>query len=208
MYRPAAYVQDDLEILHDMIRRRSFATITAVVNADVFLAYAPVVLDAGCGRKGTVRFHLARGNPLVRASGSRIRFSFLGPDAYVSPDWYGTEGLVPTWNYVAVEGTGIAHPLDGPSLRQLLIDLSAAHETRLLPKPPWTLDKVPQKRLDTLLAAISGFEVPLETLEGKFKLSQDKKAEDFEGVVAGLRATNEPGSLAVASAMRRSKAGS
>lgn len=202
MYRPAAYAMDDLAILRDLVRTRSFATIAGAVGSEVLFAYAPVVLDAGSGPKGGVRLHLARANPLAQIGGSRVRLSFLGPDSYVSPDWYKTEGLVPTWNYIAVEGAGVARALDRPALHRLLIDLSAVHETRLAPKTPWTTDKVPEQKLEALLEAIVGFEVPFETLEGKFKLSQDKRAEDFEGVVAALEASPEPGSRAVAAAMR------
>jgi transcriptional regulator len=155
------------------------------------------------GLKGAARFHLARANPLAEIDGQRIKLSFLGPDSYVSPDWYVTEGLVPTWNYIAVEGAGVARLLDRPALHQLLIELSALHEARLAPKPPCTLDKIPEKRLEALLGAIVGFEVRFDTLQGKFKLSQDKKVEDFEGVVAALDAMKRPDSSAVAAAMRR-----
>jgi transcriptional regulator len=134
-----------------------------------------------------------------------VRLSFLGPDAYISPDWYASEGLVPTWNYVAVEATGVARELDRPALQQLLDDLSAQEEARLRPKQPWTLDKVPEARLEAMLNAIVGFSVRLEELEGKLKLSQEKKAEDFDAVVRALEESDGAPARAVATAMRRVK---
>jgi transcriptional regulator len=201
MYRPGPYVQDDIKVLHDIIRERSFCLVAAVVDGEPQFAYAPaVVYDEG--PRGGVRFHLARANPLAKLDGAKVRLSFLGPDTYVSPDWYKTEGLVPTWNYVAVEGAGIAQQLDQSALRQLLVDLSAAHEERLRPKKPWTIDKVPAAKMDALLNAIVGFEVSFETLEGKFKLSQDKRPEDFGGVVDALETSRDTGAQAVAAAMK------
>lgn len=203
MYRPVAFAEDDLAVLHDLIRARNFAILAGVVGGSVQFAYAPVVHDAHCGPKGAVRFHLARTNPLSQIGGATVRMSFLGPDAYVSPDWYTTANLVPTWNYIAVEGVGVARLLDKSALRQLLIDLSAVQEEKLLPKTPWTLDKMSDGKLEALLFAIEGFEVPLDTLEGKLKLSQDKSASDIAGVIDGLEKFRDPGSRGIAMAMRR-----
>jgi transcriptional regulator len=202
MYRPGPYVQDDVKVLHDIIRARSFCLVAAVIDGQPQFAYAPVVVDDD-GPRGRVRFHLARANPLAKLDGVKVRLSFLGPDTYVSPDWYKTEGLVPTWNYVAVEGAGFAQQIDKAGLRQLLVDLSAAHEERLRPKKPWTIDKVPEAKMEALLNAIVGFSVSFETLEGKFKLSQDKKLEDFDGVVAALDARDDAD--AIVAAMRRAR---
>jgi transcriptional regulator len=204
MYRPGPYVEDDVKVLHDIIRERSFCLVAAAIDGEPQFAYAPVVVDDD-GARGRVRYHLARANPLAKLDGAKVRLSFLGPDTYVSPDWYKTEGLVPTWNYVAVEGTGITQQLDKDALRQLVVDLSSVREEHLRPKKPWTIDKVPEAKMNALLNAIVGFEVSFETLEGKFKLSQDKNRQDFDGVVAALDARDDPGAQAVAAAMRRAR---
>ncbi len=202
MYRPPAYAVDDLAMLHAAIRKRQFGIIAAVLDGRLHFAYAPVAVDSGVGRCGGVRFHLARANPLAACNDIELRFSFLGPDAYVSPDWYETDGLVPTWNYIAVEGAGRARELDQHGLRQLLADLSDQAERELLPKSPWTLDKMSDQRLSAMVNGIRGFAVAFDTLEGKFKLSQDKKPEDVKGVIAALEMRDDAASLAVAGAMR------
>jgi transcriptional regulator len=203
VYRPKAFAVDDVAALHAFIRRRAFATIGVVVESRVLLAYAPVVLDAG-GAFGAVRFHLAKSNPVAAiADGAPMQISFIGSDAYVSPDWYVSQGLVPTWNYMAVEGEGWARVLPDADLRALLVDLSAEQERHLLPKKPWTVDKVPAERLAVLSNAVVGFSVVFEKLEGKFKLSQDKSQEDRAGVIARLEARGDSASLSVAAAMRK-----
>jgi transcriptional regulator len=205
MYRPPAFAVDDIVELHAFIHKLPFATLAANIGGAVHFAYAPVLL-APDAEKGIVRFHLALQNPLAAlADGARVRFSWLGPHAYISPDWYGDTARVPTWNYMAVEGEGAVRRLDGAGLHQLLIELSHAEETPLLPKKRWTLDKVPEQRIAALETAIVGFSVPLETLEGKFKLSQNIAAAEFEGAVAGLEARGDAASVAVAKEMRRAK---
>jgi transcriptional regulator len=202
MYRPPAYAIDDVPVLHDVMQRRSFATVAAIIEGNVQFAYAPVVVDAEPPPLGTLRFHLARGNPLAQLDGTHVRVSFLCADAYVSPDWYETAGSVPTWNYIAVEGAGRAQILKEEELRRLLDDLSARHEERLPPKPPWTPDKISNERMTALLRGIRGFALNLETLEGKFKLSQDKSAANIAGVIAGLEARGDTASLVVARAIK------
>ncbi|HSZ74726.1 MAG TPA: FMN-binding negative transcriptional regulator [Rhizomicrobium sp.] len=202
MYRPHAFAVDDIATLHAFIRANAFATVAVAHEGEVHFAYAPIVLD----EKGTLRFHLARNNPAaMHADGTKLSFSFMGPHTYISPDWYESTAMVPTWNYIAVEGQGVARKLDATALRQLLIDLSAAQEKFLLPKQPWTLDTVPEARVAALVNAIDGFEVALENLEGKFKLSQDKKPEDFAGVLSCLEARGDAAGAAIAREMRKLK---
>jgi transcriptional regulator len=204
MYRPGAFAIDDIAVLHAVIRERVFATIAANVGGAITFAYAPVVLDSGKMPRGSIRYHLAIGNALAKLeNGARVSISVMGPDAYVSPDWYERIVTVPTWNYIAVEGEGTVRRTSRNELRQLVVDLSALEEEKLLPKPPWLIDKVPAQRQEALLNGIAGFSLAFERLEGKFKLSQDKMPEDFEGVIAGLEARGDAASLAVAAAMRR-----
>lgn len=207
MYRPAAFASDDLALLHDTIGARVFATIAAEIGGAVALAYAPVVLDVHDGAKGGVRFHLAANNPMAGiVDGTPLVLSFLGSDAYVSPDWYNSRGRVPTWNYIAIEGRGAGRRLGDDDLHQLLVDLSAAEESKLLPKNPWTIGKVPEEKLGLLMKAIVGFSVRFDTLEGQFKLSQNVPWEDAEGVMRRLVQRGDPASRAVARAMRRTRA--
>ena len=201
MYRPAAFAVDGRRALDAFIRAQPFATIALVRDGAVDLAYAPVVIDGD-----VVRFHLAAANPVAQAGdGARLKLSFLGAHAYISPDWYETPGMVPTWNYSAVEGEGVARRLDSDALTTLLVDLSAVEEDKLAPKRPWTLDKVPAERMDKLRKAIVGFSLRFETLEGKFKLSQNVKPQDFEGAVRGLEARGDAASAAVAARMQEAR---
>jgi transcriptional regulator len=207
MYRPAAFAVDDAALLHGVLRRRVFATLAAVHGAQLHFAYAPVVVDEGAGPLGGVRFHLAGNNPLSSlADGAQASLSLVACDAYVSPDWYETQGRVPTWNYIAVEGRGLVRRLDDDELRQLLVDLSAVEESKLLPKTPWTVDKVPAEKMAMLLQAIVGFSLSFEVLEGKFKLSQNVTPGDAEGVIRGLLERGSADSQEIANAMRGTRA--
>jgi transcriptional regulator len=148
--------------------------------------HVPVVI-AGPDR---IRFHVSRSNRGAAAlDGARLLLSCIGPDSYVSPDWYGSEDQVPTWNYVAVEAEGTARPLSEAELADLLDALSAAHEARLAPKPPWTRGKMSPGRFEAMLKAIVGYELRIEALRGTRKLGQNKKGAELAGAIAGLEAS-------------------
>jgi transcriptional regulator len=89
----------------------------------------------------------------------------------------------------------------------MIDDLSASQEAHLLPKTPWTTDKLTADRLDGLMRAIVGFEVTFDALEGKFKLSQDKRDEDAQGVAAHLEQSPRAGDRETGLAMRSARPG-
>jgi transcriptional regulator len=133
-------------------------------------------------------FHLSRGNALAQyvVPGFRAVALAIGPDAYVSPDWYGSEDQVPTWNYVSAEAEGLVAPLSDAEFVALLDNLSAQEEARLSPKKPWTRDKMSPGRFEAMTRAIIGARLIVDRLQGTFKLSQNKGEADRAGVVAAL----------------------
>ena len=99
-----------------------------------------------------------------------------GPDSYVSPDWYGTDTAdqVPTWNYVAVHIRGTLRRRPDETLRAHLDALSARFENELRPKAPWTPAKVSPDQLATLMRSIMPVELSVESVDGTWKLNQNK----------------------------------
>lgn len=134
------------------------------------VVHAPVVVDP----PGRLRFHISRANRAAELDGKRAIVSCLGPEAYISPDWYGVPDQVPTWNYLAVEAEGVLSRLDEAALAALLDDLSAAHEARLAPKPAWSRAKMSPGRFEAMVKAIIGYEMVIEKLRGTRKLGQHK----------------------------------
>lgn len=195
MHPNRAFAWEDREEMLALVARISFCTICVDGPA---LVHAPVLVSA----PDRLRFHVARGNRAAAAlDGKRAVVSCLGPDAYVSPDWYGTPGQVPTWNYLAVEAEGLVRRMDDGELAQLLDDLSAAHEARLAPKPEWTRAKLAPGRFEAMLKAIAGFEMTIEDLRGTKKLGQHKKDGERAGAADGL----EPFHPAMAALMREAR---
>jgi transcriptional regulator len=125
------------------------------------------VLASHVSRPGAVARHLRQGP-------AEALLIVSGPDAYISPDWYGLEDQVPTWNYVAVHLRGTVRLLPDEALRPHLEQLTAGMEARLLPKPPWTIDKVTPGLAERMMRQIVPIEMIVSTVEATFKLNQNK----------------------------------
>ena len=147
------------------------------------IVHAPVVVAA----PDRLLFHVARRNPAAPAlEGARAVISCLGSDAYVSPDWYGTDDQVPTWNYVVVEAEGPLRRLGEAELAAQLDALAEVEEAKLAPKPPWTRAKLSEARFAALLKGINGYEMRVESLRGTRKLGQHKSRAERDGAADGL----------------------
>jgi transcriptional regulator len=185
--------------LEGLLVERGFGTVVAFDGAKPVAVHVPFLFDA---EKGEIEFHVARANPIHRviAHSPAVLLTCMGPDAYISPDWYESENQVPTWNYVAVHVTGAAELMPVAALRDHVDRLSGQFENEL-PKIPWTSDKMEPRRVEAMLNAIVGIVVKVESLEGQWKLGQHKGRSDHDGAVAGLRARKDAGSAAVADLM-------
>jgi transcriptional regulator len=187
MHPAPGFLQADEAVLLDHLARYPFATLASAPAGRPIVAHAPVLarrLDDGL----VLDFHLSRGNALTPflADGFPAVAVSLAADAYVSPDWYESQGAVPTWNYASVEVEGPVTAMDDDGLVALLDDLSAQEEARLAPKPIWTRAKMAPGRFETMYRSIIGARLKIERLEGTFKLSQNKDAADRVGVMNAL----------------------
>ena|SRR5690242_2530786 len=205
MYTPSAFREARLPELHAAIESIAFASLISTTVDGLQVSHIPLLLAPEEGPYGTLYGHVARANAHAACSGAPSLAIFLGPHAYISAGWYPgkqTHGKeVPTWNYIAVHAHGILTTFDDPAaLRELLRKLTNRHE-RSMPTP-WRLDDAPVGFIDRNLKAIIGLRLPIDRLEGKWKLSQNRTDADRAGVLAGLDQQDDETSRQMANAIR------
>ncbi|MFI5267723.1 MAG: FMN-binding negative transcriptional regulator [Chloroflexota bacterium] len=191
MYLPPHFREDDVSVLHQAIRAARLATLVTFGADGLTASHLPVLLSPEPEPFGTLTGHLSRANPQWQSfsGGVQALAIVLGPDAYVTPSWYATKRetgkVVPTWNYVAVHAYGTLRTFDDPKqLLELVTRLTSIHEgTRT---EPWAFEDAPPDFIQSQLKGIVGLELPIERLEGKWKMSQNRPAQDCAGVVDGL----------------------
>jgi transcriptional regulator len=206
MYVPAHFREERVPVLHDAIRAIGFGTLVTWGAEGLEANHVPMLVEPEPAPFGTLRGHLARGNPQWQraAPGVAALATFVEPDAYVSPSWYATKRetgkAVPTWNYIAVHAYGALEIVTEPArLREHVGRLTATHEAGRA--EPWGLGDAPADYIEGMLKGIVGFALAIARLEGKWKLSQNRPERDIVGVREGLAAEGGEAQRAVADAM-------
>jgi len=206
MYPNPAFRLEELPRLHQHLRDHALALFISQTDAGPLVSHLPLWLAPDEGPYGTLYGHLARSNPQAEAlvEDGRVLAVFQGPQAYVSPAFYPSKAehgrVVPTWNYQAVHARGTVEVFDEPErllpLLERLTDSQEAGRDR-----PWRVADAPADYVQGMLRAIRGLRLPLDSLQGIAKLSQNRPAADREGVRQGLAASRAPSDQALATLM-------
>ncbi|MGE7956539.1 FMN-binding negative transcriptional regulator [Pseudomonas sp. NPDC089530] len=197
MYVPRAFAEEDLPTLHRLIGETRLATLVTYGEQGLQANHLPLLFAPDQGPFGTLYGHLAKANPQWQelAGGAEALVIFPGAETYVSPSLYPSKAehgkVVPTWNYVTVHAYGSAEVFSDPQrIREVVSALTHQHEAGR--DKPWTFEDAPAEFMDSMLRAIVGFVLPIQRLEGKRKLSQNRTAADIAGVREGLAASADP----------------
>ncbi|HCS41787.1 MAG TPA: transcriptional regulator [Pseudomonas sp.] len=207
MYTPSSFAINDLHELQQQILGTRLAVLVTHGDQGLQASHLPLLFSPDPGPNGTLYGHFARANPQWKAlqNGAEALVIFAGADAYVSPEFYPSKAehgkVVPTWNYIAVHAYGTAEVFtDADRLRNLVSALTDRHEAGR--SNPWKVTDAPADYIDGMLKAIVGFALPIQRLEGKRKLSQNRSAADIAGVREGLAASPDVHDQALAHLMR------
>ena len=177
-----------------LFRSHAFGTLLTVADGEPFVSHLPFLADRAAG---VLHCHVARANPhwSLFARSPQVLAIFAGPHGYVSPTWYAERGGVPTWNYTVVHAHGSAQAVDDAARTRKHVEALAAKYERGRPAP-WLPDYDTRR-----LAGIVGIEICVASLEGKFKLSQNRSEADRARVVAELEASGRDEDAALARLM-------
>jgi transcriptional regulator len=184
IYRPAAFAADDRSQLKAFIQVHPFATVITAAGPEPWVSHVPLRLEGD-----RLLGHLARGNGHVEALETAPCLAIF------HGRWYESVPMVPTWNYAVVHASGPARLLSGADTAALMERLSSDYETA-----DWTYADLPADYRSKMQLGIVGFEIVIERLEGKFKLSQNRSESDHAAVAAAL-AEGSPEDRAVAALM-------
>jgi transcriptional regulator len=183
MHPNPAFRRVDAEQSLNLVRARSFGILIAQGAEGPLASHIPFLLSDD----GSV------------VDGAPVRLIVEGPEGYISPDWYGLEDQVPTWNYVAVHLVGEARLINEDGFRDLLDRLSAHFESCLLPKKPWTSDKMTEGVMERMMRGIVPCVLEVSDFQSTWKLGQNKTENARTGAAERL---DGQGNSALAALMR------
>jgi transcriptional regulator len=202
MYTPASF-KVDATAARQLLAGRPTADLVTATPRGLVATFLPILYEPAEDDFGSIMAHVSRQNDQWRLPVVGDALMVLhGPDAYISPSWYPSKAVdgrvVPTWNYVTAHVYGRLVVHDDPVwVESLVRRLTDKHEQA---RPaPWSVDDAPERYVAAQLRAIVGLEVVISRVEAKAKWSQNRSADDAEGVIQGL---TESGRVDAAEAMR------
>lgn len=210
MYLPAHFAENRPEVLQALMQQNPLATLVMQTADGLEANHIPLQFlpPTAAAPHGLLQGHVARANTLwkVAQAETEVLVIFQGPHAYISPSWYPGKAdharIVPTWNYVAVHARGqLVVKDDAAWLREFLGRLTTIHETEA--NSAWRIDDAPDDYIAKMLTAIVGFEITINALQGKWKVSQNKSVAERAGMVQGLQHRADFGAEAVAELMTK-----
>jgi transcriptional regulator len=209
MYEPPLHRHDDIAAQHALIRDYPLGLLISHGPSGLLANAIPFLIDPAASKFGTLQAHVARANPQWRdlQAAEEALVVFQGVDHYITPSWYETKRetgkVVPTWNYLIVQARGRPRVIeDAAWLRAQIEALTDKKEGSRA--APWAVADAPEDFVAAQIRAIVGVEIEIADLRGKWKASQNRKAEDRAGVIAGLEAEGEPEAAAMARVVRES----
>ena len=187
MYTPTHFTEEDPETLYAFMQQYPFSTLVTHHASGPMASHIPVEVTKSASQDSIhIVGHVARSNSHweLFESPTPSLFIFHGPHEYISPAWYQSSSLVPTWNYAVVHAYGRPRLIEEPEEVRLLLDRLVGQFENQRPDP-W-INNLDEDLMERLQASIVGFDCKVETLQGKFKLGQNRRVMDQKGALAGL----------------------
>lgn len=192
MYLPTHFQHEDLAGLIELIQQYPLATLVMTdPDGALEVNHLPLEYDAKKGEFGLLRGHIAKANPMfdLLNDAREVYVVFHADQTYISPNWYAGKQehhrVVPTWNYRVVHVKGKMRKVaDEKYLRGILARLTRQHEAA---QPvPWKMGDAPEDFMQEQLEKIVAIEIEIDSIVGKFKVSQNRNAADAEKVARAL----------------------
>jgi transcriptional regulator len=200
MYCPSSFQEQRPEVQHAFIRSHPLGLLISNGSTGLLANLIPFVLKAGGRGHAVLQAHMARANPQWRELDDQsVLVVFKGPDAYVSPSLYSTKQetgrVVPTWNYVMVQVRGRARLRDHVDwLTPQLHALTTAREAERT--PPWSITDAPPDYIEAQKKAIVGIEIEVDSIQGKWKVSQNQPEANRQSVADAFDADDKTQEMA------------
>lgn len=184
MYIPAHFRIENQEELFAFMKAHPLAIVCSNAEKIPEVTYLPFSISFR-GKNMVLTSHFSAANPHAELlkDGDDVLVIFKGQDAYISPSLYEKKENVPTWNYMAVHASGKFLLTNSDEQKEkVLLEMIDTFDSNY--RKQW--DELSPEYVSRMLKGIVAFEIEVEKLEGKFKLSQNKTKGEQEKIAASL----------------------
>lgn len=186
------------------MQRYSFATIVSVMDDIPVATHLPFLVEQK-DNKIILKAHFAKANPQAKdCIGQRVMVIFTEPHAYISPKNYEKVESVPTWNYLAVHAYGKCTLIEGEDMKAALLETTISnYEPDYLKQ--W--DNLPAEFRHKMMNGIVAFEIAVDDLQAKAKLSQNRTTTEQQNIIGDLGKSSDSAVQGIAEYMSKNLPG-
>lgn len=192
-YTPTSFQMDDRQKMFDFVDEVASGLIVVSDESNRMISsFVPLLLDRSKGLYGTLYGHIANQNDMCELFGRDCLITFAGPHGYISPKFYGDiqDRMVPTWNYAMVECRGKLKEVTGLDKDVLFAEMISREENKIHPDNKWDMKQVDSKILDPMKSSITWFQILVDNMNGRFKLSQNRTKLIRDGMYGPVEKVN------------------
>jgi len=199
MYIPDIFKNENQEEIKDFLQKNSFGILVNQTNGKLWATHIPLELDTNKNGKQVLYGHISKENPQWEsfADNDKILAIFSGSHSYISSSWYDHES-VPTWNYIAVHLYGTIKIIEGEAVIESLKKLVDKYEQNS--ENPVRVEDLSKKTM-MQTRGIVAFEIEIEEIQAKHKLSQNRDEKNYDNIITELKKTKNPQAIEVANEM-------
>ncbi|MFD0749535.1 FMN-binding negative transcriptional regulator [Mucilaginibacter calamicampi] len=199
MYIPKINLMTEPQEAISFMQRYNFATIVTVKDGVPNATHLPFVIEQR-GEKIVLISHFAKANPQAdELLGCKPLVIFAEPHAYISTRHYEHDVNVPTWNYIAVHAYGHAVLLESEEEKIAVLERSInAFEAEYMQQ--W--NALPHDYKYGLMKGITAFEIVVDDLQAKKKLSQNRSDKERRSIIEELGKSNDTTAKDIADRMQ------
>lgn len=201
MYIPNNFRISDQQEAIDFIKRYSFGTLVTTENGLPIATHVPFTIKQR-NEQLILNSHIALTNPQSKTLlNNRVLVIFTEPHAYISPIHYEKELSVPTWNYLAVHAYGKVELIGDEQAKLVMLEEMIRFYDDTVYLEQWA--KLPIDFKAKMAKGITAFDIVVDDLQGKKKLSQNKSTVEKENIIKAFSASNDVNEQQIAAYMAK-----
>ncbi len=174
MYPHPKFIVKEKSIIQELVKLFPLATLIYAEKDEIHISHLPLVW-----KNDFLLGHIDLQNPLANKlqQKHKIKVIFHGPENYISPGHFDTAEF-PTYNFMKVEINATVSKMNKDELRESIFEMTHLLDYEF----PNNLEGK-EERLEKTMDYIHGFKLKILTLEGRFKMSQDKSKVHFDKAI-------------------------
>ena len=201
MYTPNYFKIENRQEAIDFIKRFSFGTLITIEDGLPIASHIPFTLRTD-GDKQVLTSHIAIANSQCKTllAGKALAI-FTEPHAYISPSHYEKELNVPTWNYVAVHAYGNVTIIEDEQAKLAMLKdmITFYNDVKYLEQ--W--ETLPMDFKLKMIKGLVGFDITVDDLQGKQKLSQNRTDTEQRNIIADFGESTDTNEREIAAYMQK-----